>query len=335
MDCLVTGANGFLGTNLVRELVAAGWTVRASGRQRDITPYLADLPVEYRCADITDAAQVGEIVNGCEVVFNVAGDTSFWRRLYARQRAANVEGVVNVARACQDHGVRRLVHTSTADVFGYDPAGSAVTEQHPFNYDGLGYHYGETKREGDQRLRAFIDDGLDAVLVHPGSIIGPWDHTLQFGRLFFELTQGQVPACPPGGASFCHAREVARGHLAAAERGVRGESYLLAGDAGTNLTFKALFERMAAAVGAKAPRLVMPQWLFVSYAWGCEVAANLTNTAPQINPGQARYMSRPQYCDSSKAMAALDYRVPDIDRCIEDAVRWYRDHNFDFQRLPA
>lgn len=328
MQCLVTGANGFLGTNLVRQLAGEGWRIRASGRQPQVTPWLKDLDVEYVPADICNQDAVSEAVKGCDIVFHVAGDTSFWKRQYARQRAANVDGAENVARACLAHGIKRLVHTSTADVFGYDPAGGSVNESHPFNYTGLGYHYGETKLEGDERIRAAIRDGLDAVLVHPGSIIGPWDHTLQFGRLFFELKAGEVPACPAGGASFCHATEVARAHIAAAEQGQCGESYLLAGMPHTNLAFTELFAKMARAVGAKAPRHTLPEWLFAAYGWGCEQLASVTGKAPQINPGQARYMSRPQFCDSSKAIRALGYRVPDIDTCIQDALAWYQGHNY-------
>ncbi|MDF1820041.1 MAG: NAD-dependent epimerase/dehydratase family protein [Alcanivoracaceae bacterium] len=329
MKCLVTGANGFLGTNLVRELVTEGWQVRASGRQPSLTPWLSDLPVEYAPADITNAEAVSAAVSGCDVVFHVAGDTSFWKRLYPRQRAANVDGTVNVARACLSHGIRRMVHTSTADVFGYDPAGGTVDEHHGFNYTGMDYHYGETKREADRQLRAVMAEGLDAVLVHPGSIIGPWDHTLQFGRLFFELKQGKVPASPPGGASFCHAREVARAHIRAADVGEPGQSYLLAGNDANNVPHAALMALMAQAVGASPPRWTLPEWLFVAYAWGCEQVSGITGKAPQINPGQARYMSRPQYCDSSKAQAALDYRVPDLSTCVEDALAWYRNHGFD------
>ena len=328
MKCLVTGANGFLGTNLVRQLAAEGWQVRASGRQTSITPWLADLAVDYMPADISRREEVDRLVAGCDVVFHVAGDTSFWKKLYPRQRATNVDGTENVARACLAQGVRRMIHTSTADVFGYDPAGGMVTETHPFNYTNLGYHYGETKLEGDQRLKAVIKEGLDAVLLHPGSIIGPWDHTQQFGRLFFELKAGDVPACPPGGASFCHATEVARAHIAAVEKGKTGESYLLAGMAHTNLPFASLIALMADAVGAAAPGLVMPEWLFVAYGWGCERLAGITGKAPQINPGQARYMSRPQYCDSRKAVQQLGYRVPDIDTCIADSLEWYQSHGF-------
>ena len=327
--CLVTGANGFLGTNLVHELVREGWKVRASGRGDQPCRWIADLPIDYCRADITHADQVLAAVQGCEVVFHVAGDTSFWKRQYPRQWANNVEGTRNVARACLQAGVGRMVHTSTADVFGYEPDGGAVDETHGFNYEGLDYHYGESKLAADQALREVIAQGLDAVLVHPGSIIGPFDHTLQFGRFFFELKQGDVPGSPSGGSSFCHATEVARGHIRAAERGRCGESYLLAGNAATNVSHAQLIRQMAEAVGAKPPGLVIPEWLLVTYAAGCELVSALTGKPPQLNPGQARYMSRPQACSSARAERELGYRVPSLEVCIADSLAWYRENGFE------
>lgn len=326
--CLVTGANGFLGTNLVHALVAEGWQVRASGRGAQPCRWIADLPIEYCQADITLAEQAQRAVNGCEVVFNVAGDTSFWKRQYARQYATNVTGAGNVARACLEAGVRRLVHTSTADSFGYDPAGGEVDETHPFNYTGLGYHYGETKLAGDRAVHALIAQGLDAVLVHPGSILGSLDHTRQFGRLFFELKNGELPGCPPGGASFCHATEVAKAHVRAAGKGRRGESYILAGNTDTNVPHAVLIRRMAEAIDARPPRWVIPEWLLVSYAAGSEWLSAFTGKPPQLNPGQARYMSRPQYCNSDKARRELGYHIPSLQSCIEDSLHWYRSNGF-------
>lgn len=327
MKCLVTGANGFLGTNLVIALCEQGWQVLATGRGQARNRFLAPLPVTYRPLDVTDAAAVDDAVQGVELVFHVAGDTSFWKPLYAQQRATNVDGTLNVAHACLRHG-KRMVHTSTADVFGYRDDGECVDESGTFNYTGMDYHYGETKHEADQALRTLYRQGLDVVLLHPGTLVGPYDHGLQMGRVFFDLKNGRIPACPPGGMSFCHATEVAHAHVRAAELGRAGRSYILAGMPHTNLLQKDMFERMAVAVGTHAPRRVMPEWLFVAYATGCEWVSYVTRQPPIINPGQARYMSRPQRLTSARAITELDYRVPAIESCIEDAVRWYRDNGY-------
>lgn len=328
--CLVTGATGFLGTNLVDQLVQQGWQVRASGSRAEATPYLNAMNVDYMAGDITNADDCLRLVEGCEVVFHVAGDTSFWKPLYPRQRQINVEGSRNIAEACLKQGVKRLVHTSTADVFGYSEDGKPVTEQTGhFNYLNMGYNYGETKQEADAVVRSYQASGLEVVLVHPGFMIGPFDHTLQIGSIFFELKEGKVPAFPPGGSSFCDVVEVAKAHIAAATKGRNGESYICAGMPHSNLDLADMFGRMATAIGIKPPRWVMPYWAWIGYAYGCEFVAKFTGKAPQINPGQARYMGKHQRYDSSKAIAELGYKVPPVKGGINAALNWYRQNGYD------
>jgi dihydroflavonol-4-reductase len=324
MRCLVTGATGFLGTNLVRALVAEGWQVRAFGLPGSET---RDLPqqAEVVFGDVTRPDDVDAAVRGMDVVFHVAGDTSFWRRRFARQRAVNVDGAALVAESCLRHGVRRLVHTSTVDALGYDPAGPADETWPHYNYGGTGYHYADTKREGERRVRACIDRGLDVVVIYPGSILGPFDFTLQYGRLFFDLRDGKVPACPSGGAPFAHVVEVARAHVAAATRGQSGEGYICAG---VNAPYRALFQAIAERFGRAAPRLTLPQWALVPYARALEVSSFFTGAPPEVDPGMARYLSVNAYYDCSKAVRTLGYRVVPLARMVEDAHAWYRDNGF-------
>lgn len=160
-------------------------------------------------------------------------------------------------------------------------------------------------------------------------MIGPYDHTLQIGSIFFEFKEGKIPALPPGGSSFCHVVEVAKAHIAAAEKGRAGESYICAGMPHSNLTLADMFSRMAKAINTNPPSLVMPYWLWVAYAYVEEWIGNIRNKTPQINPGQARYMGQHQLYDSSKAIAELDYKVPPVEDGIRDALRWYRENGYE------
>jgi dihydroflavonol-4-reductase len=326
MKCLVTGATGFLGSNIVHELVKAGWDVRASGMHGSETQYIKDLPIELVMADITNAEEVDKLVQGCDIVFNVAADTSFWRHLFERQRRINVDGAINVAEACIRHGVKRLVHTSTLDLLGHDPSKRAITEATgSFNFDNMGYNYGETKLEAEKRLQAYNDKGLEVVFIYPGFMCGPYDYTLQLGRVFFDLKAGKIPGSPPGGSSFCHVTEVAKGHIAAATKGRPGEAYLCTGH---NLSYQEWFGLMAKAVDAKQPKHTLPRWAFVLYGQVCEWISELTRKAPDMNPGQARYLSSYQYMDCSKAQLELGYKVTSKDKMIRDALDWYRSNGF-------
>lgn len=325
MRCLVTGATGFLGTNLVHELVRDGWTVRAFGLPGSETRYIDDLPVEIMLGDITNPADVDRAVAGMEIVFHVAGDTSFWKRNIARQRLINSQGPVNVAEACLRHGVRRLVHTSTVDALGFNPEGLADEEWPTYNYANTGYNYADTKRDGELNVRAFNAKGLEVVIINPGSMLGPFDYTLQFGRLFFDLRDGNIPGIPKGGGPFAHVREVALAHITAARKGRPGEGYICGG---INITYRELFQGIAAKFGKTAPGLDIPRWGFVLYGYVMEFISQFTNKPPEMNPGQARYMTVYPYYDSSKAVRELDFKILPLDQMIDDAYDWYRDNGF-------
>lgn len=328
---LVTGATGFLGCNIVHELVRLGWDVRASGMHGSEVKYIDQLPIEFVYADITKLDEVEGLVSGCSYVLHVAGDTSFWEKRFELQRKINIQGTMNIARACLKFGVKRMVHTSTGDVLGYNPTGGSVDERSGhYNFHSMGYNYGDSKLEAELQLRGFADvSGLDVVYIYPGFMIGPFDHTLQIGRVFFDLKAGKLPGFPPGGGSFCHVTEVAKAHIRALAGAESGEAYLCAGLPKTNLSYSEMFSRMAGHLGATPPRYTIPRSLFVAYGYVCELLSRFTKKAPDMNPGQARYMSCPQYYLSYKAMRVLDYKVPDLEVCIDDALVWYRSNGFD------
>lgn len=321
MKCLVTGATGFLGANLVSALVQQGWQVRAFGLPGSNIDAIKQWPVEVLYGDITHPSDVDAAVEGSEIVFHLAGDTSWWEKRFARQRAINVDGVVNVAEACLKHGVKRIVHTSTVDALGYNPAGIAGESWTIYNYGGTGYNYADTKREGERRLRQYLAKGLDAVVIYPGSMIGPYDFTLQYGRLFFQLRDGKVPGCPPGGVSFGHVAEVARAHIAAAIKGRTGAGYICAG---VNVTYRELFQTIAERFGKSAPAITFPRWAFVGYGYLLQTIARITNKPPEVDPGMARYMSVKAFYDSSLAIKELDYKIVPLAAMVEDAHQWYK-----------
>ncbi len=325
MKCLVTGATGFLGANLVHELVRQKWKVRAFGLPGSNDAYIRDLPIETAFGDVTDARDVDRAVKGVDAVFHVAGDTSWWNKYFDRQRRINTQGPVNVAEACLRHGVQTLVHTSTVDALGYAPGGIANESWPDYNYGGTGYNYADTKREGEHLVRKYNGNGLKVVVIYPGSMMGPYDFTLQYGRLFFELRDGKVPACPPGGASFAHVREVARAHIAAVKKGRGGEGYICAGE---NITYRDLFEKIAQKFGKHAPGLTMSPKIFTAYGYLCQALSRITGKPPEVDPGMARYMSVMAFYDSSKAVRELGYKITPVGAMIDDAFDWFRANGF-------
>ena len=217
---------------------------------------------------------------------------------------------------------------------GYNPTGGSYDEQTGhYNFDNMGYNYGDSKLEAEIRLRAYNSDKLEVVFIHPGFMMGPFDYTLQIGRVFFDLAEGKLPGLIPGGGSYCHVTEVAKAHVAAAEKGRPGESYLCAGMPHTNLSHAEVFRRMAKEVNVKPPSITFPRWAFIAYGYACEFISEFTKKAPDMNPGQAKYLSCPQHAISGKAIRELGYQVPTLETCMQDALAWYRENGFNIQTI--
>ncbi len=315
--CLVTGGTGFLGLNLVHHLVQQGWRVTVLVRPTSRLEPLAGLPVRIMIGDVLLPSSLGPAMAGQDTVFHLAGDTSWWRRWRARQWAVNTVGVAHVAATALHHGVRRMIHTSTVDALGYDPAGEADESWPQFNLGGQGYRYAESKREGERIALDYNTRGLEVVVLNPGAMLGPFDVNLQYGRLFAELRDGKIPAVPVGGLSINHVDEVARAHGAAATRGRPGERYICAGH---NLTYRVLFTAIAAAVGARAPHFDFPPRLLSAYGWMLQGVAAVTGRPPMVDPGLAHYLNCRAYYSSCKAERELGYRIRSLDVAIAEAL---------------
>ena len=326
---LVTGATGFLGTNITLQLLKLDYNIRAFGLPNSTTKYIDNPHVEFQFGDIVNPDDVKKAVEGVDIIIHTAGDTSFWKKLFKRQRAINIDGVRNILQAALDASVEKVVHTATVDSIGYNKEGLA--DEHwdddpkNYNYANTGYNYADTKREGEQIAFNFAKKGLDVTIINPGSMMGPYDHTLQFGRLYKDIRDRNVPGIPPGGAPWAHVSEVAKAHITAIEKGNKGERYICGG---VNETYKTQFTLIAESLNVNPPKRILPRWFTVFYAYLCEFASHFTKNPPELNPGMARYMSVfPKY-DSSKAIRELGFNIIPLKKMIEDARDWYIENNF-------
>jgi dihydroflavonol-4-reductase len=224
---VVTGAEGFIGSCLVRELLDAGWSVVALHRP-DADLWLHGLSVERRPCDITRTDDLARTIpKGAQALFHLAADRRISRRRLSRQREVNVEGTRNVLNAAIESGVGRLLYTSSMAAFGLHR--QRIDETTASNALETPVGYFRTKHLGEIETDRAIDRGLDAVIVNPAHVMGPRNTQNMTASFIRVVHAGTMPVIGPGAASFCHVHEVARAMIACIERGRTGERHLLGG----------------------------------------------------------------------------------------------------------
>lgn len=317
-SALVTGAAGFLGLNLVEQLTLAGWRVFALHRPTSDLSYLKRFDVTLLSGSITDREWLlGAVPEGLDAVFHAAADKSLNVRGDAEQTRVNVEGTRNVVDVALARHARRFVQTSSVAAFGTHH-GVLIDEMTPSNAATGRMNYARTKWLADEEVRRGVARGLDAVILHPANILGRYD-ARNWATMILLVAQGKLPGIGPGGGAFCDAREVAKAHIAAVDRGTRGESYLLGG---VHASYVELAQMIQSIVGGKAPKRPLPRWLMTVMGRLMPLFARLTGGHALITPEVAEMVNLDFRVDSRKASAALGYQETPLRVMVEDACAW-------------
>ncbi len=316
----VTGATGHLGNVLVRELVRRGKSVRALVLPDDGAESLAGLPVEIVRGDVTRPDTLPPAFRGSEVAFHLAGVVSISSLDDERVRAVNGDGTRNVVAACRAAGVRRLVHTGSVHSLVEPGPGEVLDESAGFDPSRAVGAYGWSKAEGALAVAEAARSGLDAVLVLPVAVIGPFDYRLSaMGQLISLYARRRLPAAVDGGYDFVDVRDVALGQLAACARGRRGEGYLLTGG---HLRVRELMRILADAAGRRPPRLVLPLPAAAAIARLAPAFERLTGKRALLTPYSVHTLSIRFRIDDRKAREELGFAPVPLERSLHDAWRW-------------
>jgi dihydroflavonol-4-reductase len=313
-----------LGSNLAAELAAAGHQVVAIRRAATRTHHLDDVAIEWHDADLGSTAAMTRAFQDAACVFHCAAQVSVRRTVSPEMSATNVVGTANVIEAVRAAGVPRLVHTSSVVAVGLSTSGQPCDETATWNFDteGLVDAYAITKHQAEDVVRAARFD-VDAVVVNPTYMVGPRDARPSSGRLIVDVVRGRVPGWTPGHNNFVDVRDVARGMIAAWQRGRRGERYILAGH---DMTYGDLMRQVAAVAGTRPPRLRIPRaaaWLFGK--WGDLVERS--GREPVVNSTQIRYAYSDRFrFRSDKAARELGYQISPLEPALRDAIAWFRAH---------
>ncbi len=326
MTTLVTGATGFIGSAVVRALLASGRAVRVLVRPHGRLGQVASLPVEAVTGDLEDPASLPAAVAGCTALFHVAADY----RLFAPEPAAiyrtNVAGTRALLVAAAEAGVARIVYTSSVATLGLCADGSPADETTPATLADMVGHYKRSKYLAEQAVRELIlEQGLPAVIVNPSAPIGPGDaRPTPTGRMVLAAARGRMPAYVDTGLNVVHVDDVASGHLLAFERGQIGERYILGG---RNCTLREILAMIARLVGRRPPRLRLPAAALLPVAALAEVAARLRRAGePLVTIEGVRLARKPMFFSSAKAERELGYRSRPVEAALADALAWYRSH---------
>ena len=322
MRAVVTGAAGLLGENLLRSLLAQGWSVVGVHRSALPATALDALDVDWRACDVLDTDALAVAFRGADAVFHCAANV--------RQRRGNgeaiardtVQGTVSVLEAVRRARALRLVHCSSALTVGVSEDGAPVTEEHPWN---LAQHqldsvYIRAKRRAEEAVLAAED--VDSVVVNPALMIGPGGSRLHGNALVQNVASGWVRGWPGGVANYVGVRDVAQAMVAAAERGRTGERYLLTGE---NLSWKVLLQRIASVAGVSPPSHPLPQWAVAIASHVGLLTQGLGGLRAMPDPGivPIMYHAGVTYT-SEKARKQLGFAPARLEEPVSEALRWMR-----------
>ena len=319
---LLTGATGFVGQHLLRELVAAGHAVRGLSRSASGDAAIRALggePVRGTLGEDSSAewALLQAAVEGCEAVFHTAADTTQWRPHNAVQTRTNVGGTEALLRAAEGAGVRRFLHTSSVSAYSHLAHG-VLREDVPQRGGESWVNYERSKFLAEQAVRG---SRLDWVVFQPSHVLGPGD-TRNWARLILLVDQGKLPGAPPGSGAFADVREIARAQVRALHDGIAGEAFLLGG---AHARFVELVGLIGGRLGRKTPSRATPAWLLKALARASDAVSRVTGTMPDITPEAAVFACHDLAVDSSKAIARLGYRETPLPDLLDATIAGLRD----------
>lgn len=323
MTILVTGATGLLGNNIVRDLLAQGEQVRVLSRELRTTRPLDGLAVDRRQGDVRQRETIEEALQGVDVVIHSAGHVHIgWSQADVHQ-AVNVEGTRNVAQAAQKLHIR-VVYVSSVNALGLG-AHDFEADEETARPGITACPYVTSKRAAEELVLEYVASGLDAVIVNPGFMLGPWDWRPSSGRMMLEVATRFTPLAPVGSFNVCDVRDVSAGTIAAAKRGQSGRRYILGGH---NLSYFLLWKKMAEVAGKRGPLLPAgPLQRIIGGTFG-DLWYRVTGKEPDLNSAGVGMSSQHHRFKSDRAIQELEYKIRPLEQTLQDAWDWFVEYGY-------
>jgi len=320
---VVTGAPGHVGNNLVRLLLQRGEKVRAMVlRGEDLTP-LKGLDVEIIEGDVREPESLDKAFRGADVVFHLASVISLLPGRTELLEQVNVKGARNVAEACLRSGVGRLVYTSSIHALVEPPHGVGIDEDSGCDPLRVSMEYSKTKARGTLEVLDVIRRGLDGVIIYPSGVIGPNDFKpSEVGQMIIDFIRGRLPCTIDGGYNFVDVRDVANGHMLAAEKGRTGEGYILAGEW---ISVTDVLREVAAVVGRPVPKMKLSAGAASTIARALTSLSRITGKKPLVSSDMIEALLSNSLVSSTKALTELRFSPRPIRQSIRDTVLWFQE----------
>jgi dihydroflavonol-4-reductase len=332
MNCFVTGASGFIGANLVHELNARGHQVRALLRPTSDLRGLKNAEYEHFHAELTDKEKLKSCLTDCDWCFHVAASYYLWLKDYKPMYSTNVEGTRNVIEAAAESGCKRIIYTSTVGCIGLpNPANSPVIpsdENTPVGEAQMSNHYKRSKWRAEQVALELARKGAPVIIVNPTAPVGPRDvKPTPTGKVIVDFLNREMPAYLDTGLNWVHVRDVAIGHILAAEKGRLGERYIL-GNAEGNWTMKQALDVMEQIAGVPAPKWKVPYLMALLAAHLNETLATFTGKPPKAVLAGVRMAKYKMFFSPAKALRELGLPQTSPRVALTDAINWFRESGY-------
>jgi dihydroflavonol-4-reductase len=322
---LVTGAAGFLGSHVTRQLVARGADVRVLLRPSSNNRAIADLALEYVTGDLRDAASLERALVGVQRVFHVAADYRLWSKRSQDIYDSNVAGTKNLLDAAKRAGIEQFIYTSTVATIAVDRP-QPPNESTAAKLDEMVGHYKRSKWLAEKEVLDAARNGFPAIVAMPTTPVGPWDwKPTPTGKIILDFLNGKMPGYVQTGLNFVGVEECAAGHILVSEKGMIGERYLLGSQ---NLTLKAVLDTLAEITGLPAPTLKIPHGLALGVAYAETAFSRLIGREPQIPVEGVKIAQHMMFVDCSRAPRELGFQPGSATAAFERAVRWYEANGY-------
>jgi len=325
---LVTGATGHIGNVLVRELLSRGKDVRALILPGEDRSPLEGLDVDIIEADVLDSQALFNAYQGVEDVYHLAGIISIMPGNEPLLKLVNILGTRNIIQAARMTGIRRLVYTSSIHAIRRAPHGVTIDETIPFDPENAISAYDYSKAQASLDVLQAAHTGLDAVIACPTGVIGPYDfRKSEIGQIILACVQHKPQVYIDGAYDFVDVRDVAKGLIAANERGRRGETYILSGE---QITVRRLLETVWSAIGARLPTLRIPLHLARFFTIFTPMYYRLLKLKPRLTKYSIETLLSNSVISHAKAQTELGYQPRPIRETILDTVRWFIENKHRF-----